>query len=384
MNLHMANTVVLITSSSRDLPFLQSVRQQYYRRQGSNHKQRPSNNNNNNNNKIKFQTTTSALGKLRALTLDEARRQWAALSQRNISTQERDDPVLFEGLSKELLSSPSYLSSSSSSSLDYAQTFHSFNRSLSFLHIPKTGGSTVENSHTQQGWGKCIFIGDTLPANISKLNLCPWQKHPHHPLQLYYHDIPDWHLPSHVFPLLKAANPYSHSDLFVVIRPPLERIVSQYYWYCIEVHRGVVSSKQRYRYCPPAAAADSSKREAAMIRYIRERLLAKSSRRNLIDFYVQEHGHWIPQYDFIVGPLQTRYVDHVLQLSNMSVEYPRLGQAYDPQQQKQQGWTWPRERANAQGFHKKKPSSNNIANMEAAMQKLMKHYYRHDFELLFR
>jgi hypothetical protein len=248
------------------------------------------------------------------------------------------DKNLFEGLSDS--SPPTYLYSDQQVQ-DYAASFSSASlstRSLSFLHIPKTGGSTIENTNPQIPWGKCLFIGRTLPPGIT-LNACPWQFHPH-PLQLMYFDIPDWHLPAHFFPFAKA-NPYYASELFAVIRmPPLDRAISQYFWFCAELRRANDRMTLR-KYC-----SRTRNREASVQKYFQDRLHPTTLRT-----YLMDHAHWIPQYDYIVGPLQVRYVNHVLQLQdNIQQDYSALGRAY------QLNLTWPDTRANAQAHNKKLPS----------------------------
>lgn len=253
-----------------------------------------------------------------------------------------DDDGLFEGLAE---ARPSYLLSDDEI-IAYASSFHSFNRTLSFVHIPKTGGSTLENANTQHPWGKCLFIGAKPPRGI-KLNACPWQTHPQ-PLQMMYFGIPDWHVPVHFFPFLKA-DPYRHAELFAVVRmPPMERAISQYFWFCVEVQRAGDRALAR-RYCR------RRHREASVRRYFADRLRPTSLRA-----YLADHGHWVPQYDYVVGPLGVRYVDHVLELPRMPEQYPRLGAAYGLE------LAWPRARTNAQAHNKRPPAVGNDTRAQLA------------------
>ncbi|GKY90338.1 hypothetical protein MPSEU_000007800 [Mayamaea pseudoterrestris] len=264
---------------------------------------------------------------------------------------------LFEGLPD--LATPSYLYSDEQV-LSYAKSFSSESlsrRSLSFVHVPKTGGSSVEN--TEQPWGKCMFIGKETPPGI-KLNPCPWQENPH-PLQMMYYDVPDWHVPAHFFPFLKA-DPYFASDLFAVIRmPPMDRAISQYFWFCAEVRRSRLKPLIR-KYC-----GKSRKHRAASVhRYFNDRLHPTT-----LKGYLQDHGHWIPQYDYVVGPLQVRYVTHVLQLEHMSNDYSRLGAAYHL------NLTWPETRANAQAHNQKQ-----LPSVRKQVQEKLADHFRKDWLLL--
>jgi len=44
--------------------------------------------------------------------------------------------------------------------------------------------------------------------------------------------------------------------------------------------------------------------------------------------YLRKSSHYIPQYDFVVGPLQTRMVDTVLQMEQLPLQFMKLMQAY--------------------------------------------------------
>jgi hypothetical protein len=89
---------------------------------------------------------------------------------------------------------------------------------LEFIHIPKTGGSTIENVAKENGvlWGannKTSFSDaykDSTPKQMCmKTNNNPV---PHHIPPKYLNDD----------------SPYSNNDTFCVIREPLERVVSEY------------------------------------------------------------------------------------------------------------------------------------------------------------
>lgn len=267
-------------------------------------------------------------------------------------------------------STPSYLYSHQQV-LEYASSFTSFNRTLSFVHIPKTGGSTIENTFRDQPWGKCLFVGAQLPSDLEgrRFNLCPWQPDPY-PLQLFYFDIPDWHIPVHFFPVplkgdthsLETDHPYANADLFAVVRlPPLDRVVSQYFWFCAEVRRARNATLLR-QYC-----GTSANRRKQMEQYLLDRIHPLSTRYNdtaapqhrrfpLHPHYFLDHAHWIPQFDYIVGPRQVRYVNHILHLDQMTEQYQALGEAYGLPL----SWSTSN-RANAQAHNKPVPNlSENV------------------------
>ena len=123
--------------------------------------------------------------------------------------------------------------------MTYSWTNTKPTRPLKFLHIPKTGGSTIENAATlgNQTWGLCMFL-DTFgaihcpPKGIAKRTNVAFQP----ALRKEVAGISLWHTPLQYLPVdfagsvnynVNITNPYQDSDIFVVMRNPYKRAVSR-------------------------------------------------------------------------------------------------------------------------------------------------------------
>jgi hypothetical protein len=188
----------------------------------------------------------------------------------------------------------------------YAQSFSNIDRRLLFVHIPKTAGSTMETEvalgqDRNLTWGRCMFLDGTMGCSSvkdEKLRFVPSANPP----------PPYWHIPVHYFPL-HDYNPY-HADTFAIIRHPVDRAVSEYHYICT---RGWLRSKGRLNQCKN------------MTNFILDAMNPMKAK----NFYFPRDGyHWISQYDLIVGPFETRTVDHILQMEDMSPHFERMATAY--------------------------------------------------------
>jgi hypothetical protein len=119
---------------------------------------------------------------------------------------------------------------------------------------------------------------------------------------------PTWHVPVHYFPL-KNYNPYN-ADTFAVIRHPVDRAVSEYEYnpWC--------RSKQK------SQRSDSCKNMTNFI------LNATNPKQAKNCSFPDQYFHWISQGDFIVGPFETRTVDYILQIEEMSPYFEKLVTAF--------------------------------------------------------
>jgi hypothetical protein len=187
----------------------------------------------------------------------------------------------------------------------YAQSFSNIDRRLLFVHIPKTAGSTMEmdvalGQDKQLTWGKCMFLDG--------LRGCPWRTDPKYrfgrPMETL---LPYWHIPVHYFPL-NNYNPYD-ADTFAVIRHPVDRAISEYRYTCT---RGTPSQR----------GMELCKNETNFI------LIGLNPKEAKNFVYPRADYHWISQRDFIVGPFETRTVDHILQMEDMSPHFEQLVTAF--------------------------------------------------------
>ena len=92
-------------------------------------------------------------------------------------------------------------------------------RKLQLIHIPKTGGGTLEDVGKKHGvkWGK---YRDTWPGGSCPRG-CPgtWQP------------CSSWHIPPPVFKYLNAdEDPYEGYHTFCAVRHPFSRAISEYLW----------------------------------------------------------------------------------------------------------------------------------------------------------
>jgi hypothetical protein len=187
----------------------------------------------------------------------------------------------------------------------YAQSFSNVDRRLVFVHIPKTAGSTLEEvAHVQDKnitWGRCMFMDGT--PGCSRVTDAKYRfGQPRKNLAPY------WHVPVHYFPL-ENYNPY-HADTFAVIRHPVDRAVSEYHYRCT---RGWEQRPARKRQCKNMSSF----------------ILNAANPKEAKNFVFPREGfHWISQSDFIVGPFETRTVDYILQMEEMSPYFEKLVTAF--------------------------------------------------------
>ena len=100
-------------------------------------------------------------------------------------------------------------------------------KKLEFVHITKTGGSAIEKAASKAGliWGACHYLSNK-EVGCSQPDL-PWKEPGYQSFSLTspWHTPPKWLKHS----IDEGMYPYNGADLFVVIRNPYSRIVSEYY-----------------------------------------------------------------------------------------------------------------------------------------------------------
>ncbi|KAL3935563.1 MAG: hypothetical protein SGBAC_008942 [Bacillariaceae sp.] len=204
-------------------------------------------------------------------------------------------------------------------SKDYVNSIKDTKRNLVFVHIPKTAGSTIEDvgAKTKLSWGSCRFNHRPKRALCKK----PKMLYPNEfewPMKVGY-----WHIPPYYFPLM-GSNPYRNVDLFAIIRDPLERLLSEFYYVCrkklkpeywdiIDCNRTRVHEPEYLNYWL-RREINNSKSSLDMTRTAKDVLF--------------RNGHYTPQYDFLVSPDQVRMVDYVMHMKNLKDEFQPLMDAY--------------------------------------------------------
>ena len=141
-------------------------------------------------------------------------------------------------------------------------------------------------------------------------------------LHLVLHTGPEhvgwWHLPAFLFPLANT-NPYQNSELFGVIRNPYDRMVSEFYYICT-----LKVMSWRTDQCDRDRLFD----EAYMNEWLSQKM--QNRQRDSGKAYLEDNGHFTPQYEFIFGPHEVRMLDYVLQMDNgkLTEDFERLMHAF--------------------------------------------------------
>lgn len=153
---------------------------------------------------------------------------------------------------------------------------------LQFIHIPKTGGTTIENVAYENGvrWGR--FMKNELSDASRDYPSCK----------------SEWHVPPKY---LNQDSPYSKNETFCVIRDPLERVVSEYAW--------------RFQFQKEVSESDY---------FTADRLNAWIAHNINHEYYLtgDEDCHHLPQYDYV-------YDDHGNITCNNPLDFAYLTQSFN-------------------------------------------------------
>lgn len=181
-------------------------------------------------------------------------------------------------------------------------------RKLNFFHIPKAGGSSIVMAALAHNisWGDCLFDSPFTASNCPGNDREKWPEHEH--------GAPWWHIPIQYLHKDRK-NPYADSDIFVVVRNPYERAVSEYYYHC-KFKKQKCFGKNSVHDTPERLNRELQK----ALQYV---LFAKKNSRE----YYQHWAHWIPQYDYIYHE-NKRSVHHILHNEYMEDEFQELVRAY--------------------------------------------------------
>ncbi|KAL7575836.1 hypothetical protein ACA910_003158 [Epithemia clementina (nom. ined.)] len=177
---------------------------------------------------------------------------------------------------------------------EYVRSFRSFDRALKFVHIPKTAGTAVEQvaAEGRIAWGACLFY------HKPKRKICPYPSG-----QLWPPSVGWWHVPSQFFPIARS-NPYENAELFGIVRDPIERMVSEFYYSCT-----LKSKEWRPNHCDKARLNDAGYMNTWLSKKIDYEEVGHPALK-----YLMDNGHFVPQYEFLVGSLEVRQLDYVLLL----------------------------------------------------------------------
>ena len=171
-----------------------------------------------------------------------------------------------------------------------SERFSRFSR-LSFIHIPKTAGTTIEELGSRQGilWGRYHLEND-VALTQSKTK------------DVYY----NWHVPPRFY---GQHNPYKNSATFCVVRDPVSRIVSEYKWF---------------------HADDHSKDNPTDMNTWLDNMLTENNVyiTGGIDGHGHKHGHLFPQHFYVYNTSGKKTCDHVLLMDDLTHQFNRLMKQY--------------------------------------------------------
>lgn len=191
--------------------------------------------------------------------------------------------------------------------------------SLAFVHIPKTGGGSIEKAAGLKGirWGVCNYW--------SIKGICP----DNNPPSVHYENpfLHQWfHVPLQWIPD-KVPTFYEGHDLFAIIRNPYDRMVSEFFWQCHKMDM--------------CKEADESKlNSAAFMNEWLQTELTKFKRCPKVEKLDPDHphvacimmwsGHFIHQSDYVFnGSMKRPMVDYVLHAETLEEEFSSLMREYN-------------------------------------------------------
>jgi len=191
---------------------------------------------------------------------------------------------------------------------------------LEFVHIPKTGGTSIEIAASRVGiaWGICKFAkfrsGDPQCDDIRPF------RH-----QVKIQNSSEWKCstqasPWHCPPLkYTAGNKFEKAETFAVVRNPYERMISEYYYFFKSKLRSI-------RYTNFFTGERTFTRDLNDPRFMNQ----------WIDMAVQAaiakghcyNGHCVLFYDFVYAKDGRKVVSHTLKMENLSEEFAALMDLY--------------------------------------------------------
>mmetsp|Transcript_116058 Transcript_116058/g.323274 ORF Transcript_116058/g.323274 Transcript_116058/m.323274 type:complete len:246 (+) Transcript_116058:71-808(+) len=174
-------------------------------------------------------------------------------------------------------------------------------RCLNFLHIPKTGGTSIENelqrakSHlpkymAKHGWGK---FDTSLRCERPADRHCRWTGRDGGGKCHF------WHVPPSTDPLLQRS--YARCDTFCVVRHPVDRLISQWQF----IHRR-----------DPCDLA-------GFVSWVSEELTAFEMNPARADC------HLVAQADFVFSTDGSRICQHLIRYENLTAEFDALMRRFE-------------------------------------------------------
>ena len=168
-------------------------------------------------------------------------------------------------------------------------------RPLQFLHVTKSGGSAIESYGRQNGlqWGRFFLKGSSRPLLPPHTGCIKSEPH---------------HIPPSYF----EQNPYKDFDVFVVLRDPLERAISEFRcpWKGFKAPARTVETR--------------AKRKTATKEDLNSWLLSKARRGCMVAPF--SNGHLIPYSEYLLNDCGELTIprERILQFENLNEDFRRL------------------------------------------------------------
>lgn len=208
---------------------------------------------------------------------------------------------------------------------------------LEFVHITKTGGSSIENAGAAIGinWGACHYM-KVEEVGCSSPDL-PYEN----PDYQSYALTSPWHTPPKLLKTYrnKVQYPYDGADLFTVVRNPYSRVLSEYYcpWNGFQAKfRGSVGHDMK----DPNDAKVMNEWVKSMVGRLGNSLDEFNTRNHHKERFVRQakglnedkrilaQKHYINQAEYVYDG-DEKIVKHVLHYENLSKEFRALMKKYE-------------------------------------------------------
>lgn len=169
-------------------------------------------------------------------------------------------------------------------------------KTLKYLHITKCGGTSIEDlTMTNYKWGR--FDADIRDAT-SEISIADGS---------FWHVPPRYFLKEYLKPMLKKA------DLFVSVRNPFTRVISEYY-------------------CKWGGPKHKHASIYEFNQWINNKLIDINRQLQIaVERRLPVHGHWIPQYLYLTDHEGNKLVNdsNVIHLENFDEEFEELMHRYN-------------------------------------------------------